>query len=262
VAVDLNGDHLLDLVFSDSGNNGINGGVFVALNQGGGKFSAPVNVYPSDLYAFGVADVDGDNIPDLVVSGGSAGENAISWMKGNGNGTFQPAIVIDNNLNAPVTYMLVQDFLGNGKADILIAQQFCCTAFLAGHGDGTFALAPPVVTTQDDSLLASADLNGDGKPDVVALGAGPGGFALSTLLNDYAPNACDVNPDGTPDAADVQTMIHEALGAARPVNDLNNDGAVNVVDLQIVLNASLGLNCSASQSTTFANANSARARQF
>jgi hypothetical protein len=146
--------------------------------------------------------------------------------------------------------MLVQDFLGNGKADILLAQQGCCTAFFVGHGDGTFALAPPIVTTQEDSLLASADLNGDGKPDVVALGTG-----LSTLLNDYVPNACDVNPDGTPDVADAQTMINEALGAARPLNDLNNDGAVNVVDLQIVLNASLGMNCSASQSISPANAN-------
>jgi hypothetical protein len=83
-------------------------------------------------------------------------------------------------------------------------------------------------------------------------------------LNDYVPNACDVNPDGTPDVADVQTMINEALGAARPFNDLNNDGVVNVVDLQIVLNASLGLTCSASQSISpaDADANPARAQRF
>jgi hypothetical protein len=60
---------------------------------------------------------------------------------------------------------------------------------LVGNGDGTFQAAVTFVAGEPDSYwvasLATADLNGDGKPDVVAAlsdgGASPG--PLSVLLN-------------------------------------------------------------------------------
>lgn len=54
---------------------------------------------------------------------------------------------------------------------------------------------------------------------------------------------CDVNQLGATGIADVQTMVNEALGAAKPNDDLNSDGVVNVVDIEIDLNAALGLVC-------------------
>jgi hypothetical protein len=40
--------------------------------------------------------------------------------------------------------------------------------------------------------------------------------------------------------ADVQALIHEALGTAPAGADMNGDGVVNVVDVQLMTNAVLG----------------------
>ena len=70
-----------------------------------------------------------------------------------------------------------------------------------------------------------------------------------TALSSFAVSvysACDLEDGGGTTAADLQTMINEALGTASPANDLNHDGVVNVVDVEISTNAVLGLGCSAS----------------
>jgi hypothetical protein len=54
---------------------------------------------------------------------------------------------------------------------------------------------------------------------------------------------CDINQNGSINAADVQLMINEGLGAIRPANDLNGDGSVTVVDIEIVIDAALGWGC-------------------
>jgi len=56
-------------------------------------------------------------------------------------------------------------------------------------------------------------------------------------------SSCGVNHLGATGIADLQTMVNEALGAARPANDLNGDGIVNVADVEIVINAAMGLAC-------------------
>jgi len=146
--------------------------------------------------------------------------------------------------------IVVGDFTGNGKADIVAAEQSGSAIALIGHGDGTFEEELPILTGADPTLVETADLNGDGMPDFVVIGG-----ALTTVLNDWVAISCDVNPDGTVDVGDVQTMVNEALGIARPLNDLNADGVVNVVDVQIDIDAALNLGCEASQSNSPSNAN-------
>jgi hypothetical protein len=64
---------------------------------------------------------------------------------------------------------------------------------------------------------------------------------------------CDIDGDGSLTAADVQSIINEALGKASPVNDLNSDHVVNVLDIQVVVNAVLSLGCSATGGGTVAH---------
>jgi YD repeat-containing protein len=54
---------------------------------------------------------------------------------------------------------------------------------------------------------------------------------------------CDILQLGATNAADVQALINEALGAAKANNDLNGDGVVDVVDIEIDINAALGFVC-------------------
>jgi hypothetical protein len=59
-----------------------------------------------------------------------------------------------------------------------------------------------------------------------------------------ADTPCNVNGDVAVDAADVQTVINQALGSTMPFNDLNQDGVISIVDVQIVIDAFFGMGCS------------------
>src|SRR5262249_17433210 len=56
-------------------------------------------------------------------------------------------------------------------------------------------------------------------------------------------SSCDLNRDGTVDAADVQILVQQSLGTLGCVADLNRDGICNVLDVQRLINVTLGGAC-------------------
>jgi uncharacterized protein (TIGR03437 family) len=72
-------------------------------------------------------------------------------------------------------------------------------------------------------------------------------YEIDGFTSPFSP--CDVNQDNKTNVVDAQEMINEALGDAKPADDLDGDGVVNVVDIQIVMNAALNLGCSATTDT-------------
>jgi len=108
------------------------------------------------------------------------------------------------------------DFDGDGKTDFILRRPSGQTSFHNGNGDGTFEVARPVLdtgaSTQFDTLKA-ADLNGDGRLDVILNHQNPRGVAVilgngdGTFHNPIeipAPTAglvtvADFNGDGRPD---------------------------------------------------------------
>ncbi len=162
----------------------------VALGNGDGTFQAPIQ-YPTAGYPSGlaIADVDGDGEYDLVLAGTlmwpRGGE--IGVFRGNGDGSFRSEVIRDVGTNE-VKGPAVGDVTGDGRADVVVAGG-PSALLLPGNGDGTFGapialdsspppeqLTPPgpnptPIPPPTCEAVAVADLNGDGKLDVVATNA-------------------------------------------------------------------------------------------
>lgn len=125
-------------------------------------------------------DVNGDGKPDLVVWGFdlTANKLAIRVLLGNGDGTFQAPVTTFPAPGVNVTDLALGDVNGDGKADLIgfynkltgVSTQVSGTLALLGNGDGTFQAAlysdvAPVFNFSRMTLIA--DVNGDGKPDLV-----------------------------------------------------------------------------------------------
>jgi hypothetical protein len=141
------------------------------------SFSSPV-LYPvAPTWAMITADVNGDGKPDLITM---AEGNGYVWL-GNGQGAFEDYWAFaDGSLP---TAMAVGDLNGDGKLDIVLANGSSTypttpvygntgsVSVLLGNGQGSFQYLQPeyILPVNSISSLTLADVNGDGKPDLVAV---------------------------------------------------------------------------------------------
>jgi len=223
---DLNGDHKPDLVvYNENIPNESSVGIF--LGNGDGTFQPVVAYDPGGSGAVGpavaIADLNNDHKPDLATVNGSTGNFGV--LLGNGDGTFQP--VATNFLcggGAWTDALAVADVNRDGKLDLLIDNGPCenSVAVLLGNGDGTFDRPYSYYWSGDvgDDSITSADVSGDGKPDVVVAN-GYHGFSdsVGVLLG---------NGDGT-----LQAVTTYYPGGWNPtsvaVSDVNSDGKQDIV---------------------------------
>ena len=216
--VDVNGDGKRDIITTDYGN----ATVTVMLGNGDGTFQYFIPYatgFGSSPESLTVADVSGDGKPDIVVGNNSQG--TIGVFKGTGTGAFQAMVSYSaGGPNSRPQGVAVADVNGDGIADILSANYLSYSiGVLLGTGAGSFQ---PVATysTGVFSLpgsLALADINRDGKLDVVAadyngskaillLGNGTSTNTFQAPLTYFTGNgvpqtvaAGDLNGDSKPD---------------------------------------------------------------
>ncbi len=227
---DLNGDGKPDLVLFNSGSIG------VLLGNGDGTFQ-PVVTYDSGGSStagstVAIADVNNDGKPDLVVM--NSDTNNVGVLLGNGDGTFQPVVsyYLGGGCCGFPGAVAVADVNLDGRPDLLADASSCYTSIfvLLGNGDGTFTYTECGWDYSKnfysggwgDDSIAAADLNGDGKPDVVA--------ANGPYEQPYSNNVGVLlgNGDGT-----LQSVSTYGSGGLGPlfvaVADVNGDNKPDLV---------------------------------
>jgi hypothetical protein len=221
---DLNGDHHLDIVFPDSC---CLDDVSVLLGKGDGTFQNQVNyavgVQPENVV---IADFDDDGVLDLaVLNEGQSLYGSVSFLHGNGDGTFQKATTPVSLYPYSPFWMVAGDFNGDGKLDLAFAEvtgiYVGSVQVALGNGDGTFQTPlAPISTGTGTFFLATADLNHDGKLDLVAINNLSTTNNVSVLLG---------NGDGT-----FQAPVNYTDGFAPErvaITDIDGDGNLDLVVL-------------------------------
>jgi uncharacterized protein (TIGR03437 family) len=194
---DFNRDGKLDAVVaafgSPSGSGG--GGVVALLGNGDGTFRAQPPLDVNGLLPSSVAagDLNGDGIPDLaavLLTGVNQGSATLAVFLGKGDGTFQSPRTFALNGSASSlskvigsqSGIVIGDWNGDGKPDIAAVSQASGQTnidVLLGDGTGNFKEVATLPATQDAPVyVATADLNGDGKPDLVVAHLGGEGTYL------------------------------------------------------------------------------------
>lgn len=236
---DFNGDGKIDALMNDKYADKL----YLFAGAGNGAFQAPVAL-PSLATggsqtgpSGGVAgDFNNDGRLDLAVTESFAGKVAVLLNSATGlqlSGTFASG-------GAVPTKIVAADFNGDGKLDLAVLNAVPddhltpgnLTVFF-GAGNGTFQLNHTYTAGSYPSDLAVADLNGDGKPDLVVtdqsdpfatprpdgaalvfLNDGHGGFQTpSTLAAGTYPYLVfieDLNGDGKPDLVVGASNSHAA----------------------------------------------------
>lgn len=165
---DLDGTNGLDIVLA-SQNNGDR--IYVYLNDGAGNFtqSRVYNGLNYALFEITVADVSGDDIPDIIAGdiGETAGRNF--WLKGNGDGTFQAGLNPYTTEAFDLPSLQTADFNGDSTNDIFAISKTELYWF-ENNGAGSFTehlINPGDPIIDNGSQGNVADIDGDGDIDIL-----------------------------------------------------------------------------------------------
>jgi hypothetical protein len=185
---DFNSDGNPDLAVSNAGTSDVS----ILLGNGDGTFQPSVNYPVGSLHSSpaGVAvtcETLGGKGLDLVVD--NRGDDTVSVLVGNGDGTFQPAVDYSVGTGiGPFGVIGSVDFNADGNCDFAVTNQFGGTnhqgniSILLGNGDGTFQPAVNYDTLGvEPSGIAFGDFNNDLSPDLAVTDLRSGDVTI--LLN-------------------------------------------------------------------------------
>ncbi len=220
IVADFNHDGKLDIATS----NYYAGDVSILLGNGDGTFQEEVtyavgtnNPQTTNPRTLASGDFNADGNIDLAVA--NQGENTVSILFGNGDGTFQAQLLYPVGISPQG--LAVADFNGDGNPDLAIGNNGNSditgnVGIMLGTGGGGFGSMTVYAAGKGPLNPVVADFNGDGVPDIAVenftdntesllLGNGDGTFQPQTVFptgtSPYAAAIGDFNGDGNPDLA-------------------------------------------------------------
>jgi hypothetical protein len=240
---DFNGDGRTDIVVGNTSD----ATVTVFLNQGHGVFhqglGSPMLAghSPNDI---AVADMNHDGLPDLVIANHDS--PFVTILLGQSDGRFAPSAASPVRVDVrPHPHgVAVADFNHDGNPDVAV-ESWATDEIKVFMGDGHGGLKLPgavfKVGKHPYERLRSADLNGDGNPDIITtdfeqaavtvlLGDGKGSFKQAAGSpfaagdDPFAVVIADFNHDGHPDLAVANFSGQGTDFSKDAVNILYGDG--------------------------------------
>ncbi len=227
---DINADGKIDLIIANQSDNTVS--VLLNTTAAGAaqaSFAAQATFATQSLTtSIAIADINADGKPDLVVANYSG--NSISiLLNTTAPGASVPSFAVQQAFAAGLSphSVVVADFNGDGKPDVATANLTSGTfsVFLNTTMPGAqlvgFTPQQAFAAGPDPYSIASADVNGDGKPDLIV--ANQGGNSVSVFLNTTAPHAVSAT------FAVAQSFAAGALPYSVAAADLNDDGKPDLV---------------------------------
>jgi hypothetical protein len=280
VAGDFNGDGKQDLLTTvvsppqGSSLYPVTAGVAILFGNGDGTLRQAVTQSTPAFEGFTTGDFNGDGVTDLALLLNSASfalNTSVQILLGSTSGTFAPgaslpiAATTGTASGFSLGPMAAVSLSDNGPLDLVVSN----TVLNVFRGDGKGNFTPTGSYAVGTTPLLFADLNGDGKQDLIAVGLagvyilpgnGDGTFQALPATPIYGTTA-DVNNDGiadilffpasTPEAGpgnffatalgrgdgtysvlDQTTAFPTAKGYLLMLGDLNGDGKIDTVAIQ------------------------------
>lgn len=199
------------------------------------KFTVPASVQLPFFGGVAAGDIDGDGKIDLAIglderTSRTTGNYVVVTALGNGDGSFRglgstlpvsaPGIATLNTVIYDGSGVYLTDVNNDGKADVVADMNGSLyTALSTSSGNFTTVATSPFASVTGIEQLVFADLNGDGKVDLIAgggtlgvyLGNGDGTFVSPTTAQQYIVDPtteqgmtlADFNGDGVQDLAQL-----------------------------------------------------------
>ncbi len=169
---DVNGDGALDIVATATATGPLRAqqlplsrALTLLLSDGKGGFrSSQLPMRTGEPWFAVVHDVNGDRKPDIVVTHHEM--NQLTVMLGDGRGGFIEAPASPFDCGGKLFHTLVVDVNRDGRMDVVAAGDDSVRVML-GDGRGGFAVGPTIGTGRGTWRVDAADLNHDGKIDLV-----------------------------------------------------------------------------------------------
>ena len=181
---DVNRDRKVDLICPD---NTVPGTLTILTNDGSGGFA------PASMPSVGngpvvvtSADVNGDGKVELISANwGNGSGNSLTVLTNNGNGGFGSNATC--TVGVGPSFVTAADINGDGKLDLINANigyfNGNTLTVLTNNANGGFGSSATYAVGNNPTEVIAADVNGDGKLDLISADSGVGVNTLMVLTN-------------------------------------------------------------------------------
>lgn len=235
---DLEGDGDLDLVVVSQGDSLTNTTIDLYFNNGAGSFTRQTTTGGSGPKKLALADLNGDQRPDIAVSNYWGSSDDISVLLNNGNGTFGTQVRYP--IGDVPAGIIAADLDGDGDRDLAVARQQSGGQIkihlLTNNGAGAFVESKilSITSFSGDPIVVSADWDDDSDQDLAVSGlssnnkvwilTNTGGLNFSVASHPAGYSAFDMLPADIELDGDIDLLSTDYSSNAGEFVLLKNNG--------------------------------------